>query len=122
MIGCRPYIPIATEYKKPLVVSGFEPLDVLQSVYMIMRQLADRRAEVENQYSRVVGWEGNTRAVGAIEETMELRPHFEWRGLGSIPWSAIKLRAVSRPTTPRKSSKSQASGWRTRGHANAVTC
>jgi hydrogenase expression/formation protein HypD len=92
VIGCRPYVQIATEYKKPLIVSGFEPLDVLQSVYMIMRQLAEGRAEVENQYSRVVGWEGNPRAMAVIEETMEPRPHFEWRGLGTIPWSALKLK------------------------------
>ena len=62
VIGCRPYLPIATDYGKPLVVSGFEPLDVLQSVYMVMRQLVERRAEVENQYGRVVGWEGNATA------------------------------------------------------------
>ena len=92
VIGCRPYVPIATEYKKPLVVSGFEPLDVLQSVYMVMCQLTEGRAEVENQYSRVVGWEGNQRAMAVIEETMEPRLHFEWRGLGSIPWSALKLK------------------------------
>ena len=92
VIGCRPYLPIAADYHKPLVVSGFEPLDVLQSVFMIMRQLSERRAEVENQYGRVVSWGGNPRAVAAIEQTMELRPHFEWRGLGSIPWSALKLR------------------------------
>jgi hydrogenase expression/formation protein HypD len=92
VIGCRPYVPVSTEYGKPLVVSGFEPIDVLQSVYMVMRQLAEGRTEVENQYTRVVSWEGNPRAMAVIEETMEARPHFEWRGLGSIPWSALKLK------------------------------
>jgi hydrogenase expression/formation protein HypD len=94
IIGCRPYETVARDYGKPLVVSGFEPLDVLQSVYMIMRQLAEGRCEVENQYSRVVPWEANPKAVAAIEATMELRPHFEWRGLGSIPWSALRLKAA----------------------------
>ncbi|HMK97439.1 MAG TPA: hydrogenase formation protein HypD [Acidimicrobiales bacterium] len=92
VIGCRPYEAIAKEYGRPLVVSGFEPLDILQSVYMLMRQLYQGRSEVENQYSRVVSWDGNRQAIAAIEATMEPRPHFEWRGLGSIPWSALKLR------------------------------
>ncbi|HTV10331.1 MAG TPA: hydrogenase formation protein HypD [Acidimicrobiales bacterium] len=92
VIGCKPYEVVTKEYNRPLVVSGFEPLDILQSVYMLMRQLASGRCEVENQYSRVVTWEGNPRALQAIEETMEPRPHFEWRGLGSIPLSALKLR------------------------------
>jgi hydrogenase expression/formation protein HypD len=92
VIGCRPYEPIAAEYGKPVAVAGFEPLDVLQAVYLVVRQLAEGRSEVENQYSRVVTWEGNRRAVEAIAATMEPRPHFEWRGLGSIPWSALRLR------------------------------
>ena len=92
VIGCRPYEFIARDHGKPLVCSGFEPLDVLQSVYMLLRQLADRRSEVENQYSRVVPWNGNARALSAIAEVMELRPHFEWRGLGFISQSALRLR------------------------------
>jgi hydrogenase expression/formation protein HypD len=92
VIGCRPYEPIAREYAKPVAVAGFEPLDVLQAVYLVVRQLAEGRAEVENQYSRVVTWDGNPRAVEVIAATMEPRPHFEWRGLGSIPWSALSLR------------------------------
>lgn len=92
IIGCRPYQVIASQYQKPLVVSGFEPLDVLQSVYMLIKQLVEGRTEVENQYRRVVPWEGNPRALAVIDQTMQLRPHFEWRGLGSIPWSAHKLR------------------------------
>ncbi|GAA2737669.1 hydrogenase formation protein HypD [Actinocorallia aurantiaca] len=92
VIGCRPYEFIAARYGRPLVCAGFEPLDLLQSVYMLMRQLAEGRCEVENQYARVVPWEGNPRALEAMGRTMELRPHFEWRGLGFISHSALRLR------------------------------
>jgi hydrogenase expression/formation protein HypD len=92
VIGCRPYEFISARYGRPLVCAGFEPLDLLQSVYMLMRQLAEGRCEVENQYARVVPWEGNPRALEAIGRTMELRPHFEWRGLGFISHSALRLR------------------------------
>jgi hydrogenase expression/formation protein HypD len=92
VIGLRPYRFIAGDYRKPVVVSGFEPLDVLQGVYMILSQLREGRAEVENQYSRVVRDEGNPLALQAIAETMELRTTFEWRGLGFISQSALKLR------------------------------
>jgi len=92
VIGCRPYEFIAQDFGKPIVVSGFEPLDILQSLVMILRQLADGRAEVENQYARVVPWEGNLPALRALEEVFELRPYFEWRGLGFISQSALKLR------------------------------
>ncbi len=92
VIGNRPYRFIARNYGRPVVVSGFEPLDVLQGVYMILRQLAEGRSEVENQYRRVVRDEGNPRALRAIAETMELRTTFEWRGLGFISQSALKLR------------------------------
>jgi hydrogenase expression/formation protein HypD len=92
IIGTRPYEFIAREHGKPVVVSGFEPLDILQSIHMLMAQLADRRCEVENQYQRVVREEGNPVALRVIAETMELRETFEWRGLGFIPQSAMKLR------------------------------
>ena len=92
VIGIRPYRFIARDYKRPVVVSGFEPLDVLQGVYMILRQLREGRSEVENQYSRVVREEGNALALRAIAATMELRTTFEWRGLGFISQSALKLR------------------------------
>ena len=92
VIGTRPYRFIARDFGRPVVVSGFEPLDVLQGVYMIMRQLAEGRAEVENQYKRVVREDGNPRAMQAIAQTMELRTTFEWRGLGFISQSALKLR------------------------------
>ena len=92
VIGCRPYEFIARDHGRPLVCAGFEPLDVLQSVHMLLEQLAEGRSEVENQYARVVPWEGNPKALEAIGRTMELRPHFEWRGLGFISHSALRLR------------------------------
>ncbi|MFF5210889.1 hydrogenase formation protein HypD [Streptosporangium sp. NPDC000396] len=91
VIGCRPYGFIARDYGKPLVVAGFEPLDVLHTVYRILLQLAEGRAEVENQYARVVPWDGNPKALGVINEVMELRPYFEWRGLGFISQSALRM-------------------------------
>jgi len=92
VIGTRPYRFIARDYGLPIAVSGFEPLDVLQGVYMVMKQLAEGRSEVENQYTRVVKEEGNPRALQAIAQTMQLRTTFEWRGLGFISQSALKLR------------------------------
>ncbi|HEY1971832.1 MAG TPA: hydrogenase formation protein HypD [Pseudonocardia sp.] len=92
VIGCRPYEFIAGQHNKPLVCAGFEPLDILQSVFMLMTQLREGRSEVENQYARVVPWAGNPKALRVIAETMELRPYFEWRGLGFISQSALRVR------------------------------
>jgi hydrogenase expression/formation protein HypD len=92
VVGARPFSFIARDYGKPVVISGFEPLDLLQSLLMVLRQLKDRRAEVENQYSRAVPPEGNLSALRALADVFELRPHFEWRGLGFISQSALKLR------------------------------
>jgi len=92
VIGCRPYEWIARDEQKPIVVSGFEPLDLLQSIVMLLRQLTDGRAEVENQYTRVVPWEGNRAALRAMAEVFALRPYFEWRGLGFISQSALRIR------------------------------
>jgi len=92
IIGCRPYDFIARHHRKPLVVAGFEPLDVLQSVYQLLLQLQEGRCEIENQYARVVPWDGNLKALQVIGEVMELRPHFEWRGLGFIAQSALRIR------------------------------
>jgi hydrogenase expression/formation protein HypD len=92
VIGCRPYEFIASDYGKPVVVAGFEPLDILQSIYLLMLQLSRGESKVENQYSRVVPWEGNPTALKVIGQTMELRPYFEWRGLGFINQSALKVR------------------------------
>lgn len=92
VIGCRPYEWIARDEGRPIVVSGFEPLDLLQSVVMLLRQMKDGRTEVENQYARVVPWEGNRAALAAMAEVFELRPFFEWRGLGFISQSALRIR------------------------------
>jgi hydrogenase expression/formation protein HypD len=92
VIGCRPYEWIAHNEKKPIVVSGFEPLDILQSVLMLLRQLRQGESKVENQYRRVVPWEGNRAALRAIAEAFELRNYFEWRGMGFISQSALRIR------------------------------
>ncbi|MBA3725487.1 MAG: hydrogenase formation protein HypD [Armatimonadetes bacterium] len=92
VIGTVPYRFIARDYGKPVVVAGFEPLDILQSVYMLAKQVREGRSEVENQYTRIVREEGNPRAIQVLEETMQLRPFFEWRGLGFINQSALALR------------------------------
>ncbi len=93
VIGTRPYDFVAQEYRKPVVVAGFEPLDVLQSVYLLVRQIVEGRAEVENQYARVVSRDGNRKALEALFEVFEPRDYFEWRGLGSIAHSGMKLNA-----------------------------
>ena len=92
VIGTRPYDFIAERYGKPLVVAGFEPLDILQSLWMVLRQMKEGRCEVENQYKRVVPVEGNSPALDAITRVFELREFFEWRGLGSIDHSGIRMR------------------------------
>jgi hydrogenase expression/formation protein HypD len=91
VIGCRPYEWVAKDAGKPIVVSGFEPLDLLQSILMVLRQLNEGEPRVENQYGRVVPWEGNRAALRAMAEVFELRPYFEWRGLGFISQSALRL-------------------------------
>lgn len=92
VIGTHPYEFIAKEYKKPLVVSGFEPLDVLQSLWMVLKQMAEGRAEIENQYARIVPDEGSRKALEAVNEVFEPREFFEWRGLGSIGESGVRVR------------------------------
>lgn len=92
VIGLRPYTFIAQEHHKPIVISGFEPLDILQSISMLVKQISEGRSEVENQYARVVRPEGNAKALEAMAQTMMLRPLFEWRGLGTIKESALQLR------------------------------
>jgi len=91
VIGTRTYGFVPGEYGRPLVVSGFEPLDILQSLAMVLRQLAEGRAEVENQYTRVVRPDGNPRALAAMAATMTERETLEWRGLGFIERSALGL-------------------------------
>ncbi len=92
VIGTAPYAFIARHYGKPLVVAGFEPLDILQSVWMLLRQIAEGRCEVENQYQRVVPEHGNRAALEAVARVFELREFFEWRGLGSIDHSGVRIR------------------------------
>jgi hydrogenase expression/formation protein HypD len=92
IIGTKPYQIIAETYHKPLVVSGFEPLDILQSIVMVLQQLADGRCQVENQYSRLVQAEGNKVALDAINKVFTVRDEFEWRGLGNISESGLKIR------------------------------
>ncbi|WP_343079881.1 hydrogenase formation protein HypD [Ostreiculturibacter nitratireducens] len=94
VIGLRPYDFIAHDFGKPIVVAGFEPLDLLQSVLMVLTQIAEGRAEVENQYSRVVPEEGNPASLAAIAEVYEPRPSFAWRGLGEIDASGLRIRAT----------------------------
>lgn len=92
VIGLEPYAFIAQDFGKPIVVAGFEPLDLLQSVLMVLRQIAEGRAEVENQYARVVPREGNPVSLAAIADVYERRPSFEWRGLGEIEASGLRIR------------------------------
>jgi hydrogenase expression/formation protein HypD len=92
VIGQRPYRFIPAQYGKPVVTAGFEPLDILQAIAMLLTQIRHGRCEVENQYTRVVREGGNPRALALLAEVFELRPHFEWRGLGFISQSALKLR------------------------------
>ncbi|GAC1396681.1 MAG: hydrogenase formation protein HypD [Vulcanimicrobiaceae bacterium] len=89
--GCRPYEFVARDYRKPVVVAGFEPLDILQAILMIVRQLRDGEARVENEYARFVPWDGNRAALAALGRVFVLRPFFEWRGLGFISQSALAL-------------------------------
>ena len=91
IVGARPFQFIPADYGKPVVIAGFEPLDILQAIAMILRQLGDGRCMVENQYTRVVPYEGNLRALEVMAEVFELRPHFEWRGLGFISHSGLKI-------------------------------
>ena len=92
VIGNRPYDFIAEHYRRPIVVAGFEPLDLLQSLWMVIKQLTEGRCEVENQYKRIVPEDGNQQALAAVTEVFELREFFEWRGLGSIDHSGVRMR------------------------------
>jgi hydrogenase expression/formation protein HypD len=94
VIGTRPYRFIADHYRRPLVVAGFEPLDVLQSTWMVLKQIDEGRCDIENQYNRIVPENGNPVALSAVGRVFELREFFEWRGLGSIDHSGVKMRAA----------------------------
>ncbi len=92
IIGSGPYEHFADEYRKPVVIAGFEPLDVMQAVLMLVRQVNEGRCEVENEFSRAVDRDGNLSAQALVSEVFELRTSFEWRGLGEVPYSALKIR------------------------------
>ena len=92
IIGSRPYEYFAEEYQRPVVIAGFEPLDVMQAVRMLVRQINDGRFEVENEFSRAVTRDGNEKAKALVAELFELRRTFEWRGLGLVPYSALRIK------------------------------
>ena len=92
VIGSQPYEYFAEEYRKPVVIAGFEPLDVMQAILMLVRQLNEGRAEVENEFTRAVTREGNAKAKAVVAEVFELRRSFEWRGLGEVPYSALRIK------------------------------
>ncbi|SIQ88193.1 hydrogenase expression/formation protein HypD [Aromatoleum tolulyticum] len=93
IIGSRPYAFFAEEYRKPVVIAGFEPLDVMQAIRMLIRQVNEGRAEVENEFTRAVTEDGNLKAQALVSEVFELRRSFEWRGLREVPYSALRIRA-----------------------------
>ncbi len=92
VIGSQPYEFFAEEYRKPVVIAGFEPLDVMQAILMLIRQVNEGRYEVENEFTRAVSRAGNRKAQDLVAEVFELRRAFEWRGLGTIPYSALAIR------------------------------
>ena len=103
VVGEQPFQFVAEHYRRPIVITGFEPLDILQSIWMLLRQLAEGRCEVENQYKRIVPRAGNKAGLEAIARVFELREFFEWRGLGSIDHSGVRMRpAYARFDAERK--------------------
>ena len=120
VIGTRPYRFIASHYRRPVVIAGFEPLDMLQSVWMLLRQIAEHRCEIENQYNRVVPDPGNAAALAAVGRVFELREFFEWRGLGSIDHSGVRLRESMRASMPSAASGRRPCASPTRNPANAA--
>lgn len=93
VIGSQPYRYFAEEFQSPVVIAGFEPLDVLQAIYMLIKQVNEGRAEVENEFTRAVSERGNEKAKALVAEVFELRKTFDWRGLGKVPYSALKIKA-----------------------------
>ncbi len=91
VVGSAPYEAFARQQRMPVVISGFEPLDVMQSIHMLVRQVNSGRAEVENQFTRAVTRDGNLAAQRVVAEVLEPRERFEWRGLGELPHSALRL-------------------------------
>ncbi len=91
VVGERPFDFVSERYKKPIVIAGFEPIDILQSIQMLLQQLVDGSCRLENQYKRVVDPNGNDVGLKAVSQVFELREFFEWRGLGSIDHSGVKM-------------------------------
>ncbi|NPA59869.1 MAG: hydrogenase formation protein HypD [Epsilonproteobacteria bacterium] len=90
--GAKIYEVFAKEYKRPVVVTGFEPVDMMEGVYKILKQFAEGRCENEIQYNRVVTYEGNTKAQELINHYFDKVSLFKWRGLGNVPDSGLKLK------------------------------
>ena len=93
VIGSQPYDYFAEEFQKPVVIAGFEPLDVMQAILMLIRQVNSKRAAVENEFTRAVLPQGNTKAQSLVADVFELRRTFEWRGLGIVPYSALRIKS-----------------------------
>ena len=94
VIGSRPYEYFAEEYQRPVVIAGFEPLDVMQAICMLVQQLNSGRARVENQFTRGVTRDGNRKAQALVADVFEMRPSFEWRGLGNVPYSGLRIKSA----------------------------
>jgi hydrogenase expression/formation protein HypD len=94
IIGSKPYEPFAAAYRRPVVIAGFEPLDVLQAVHMLVRQINRGDAVVENQFTRGVTRDGNRKAQALVADALELREQFEWRGLGTLRQGGLRVRPV----------------------------
>ena len=107
IIGSQPYEFFAEEYRKPVVIAGFEPLDVMQAILMLVRQINEGRAEVENEFSRAVTRDGNLKAQALVSEVFELRRSFEWRGLGQVPYSALRIREAFAAFDAERASRSK---------------
>ncbi len=101
IIGIKPYEIFPKAYRMPTVVAGFEPLDVLFAVYMLLKQIRDGEARLENEYTRSVTWEGNTKGQKLIERVFNVVGGY-WRGLGKLPLSALVLKEEFQPFDARK--------------------
>ncbi len=132
VIGTAPYHEFTRDYKKPVVIAGFEPLDVMQSILQLVRQANDGRAEVENEYARAVTDAGNSRAIALMDEVFDLRDTFEWRGLGHVASSALRIadayaefdaeKRFAVTTEPARENKACACGEILRGEKTPEQC
>jgi hydrogenase expression/formation protein HypD len=93
IMGISEYYPLVEKYKVPIVITGFEPVDLLEGILMTVKQLEEGRYNLENQYTRVVEAEGNKRAIAIIDEIFEVTDR-EWRGIGNIPFSGYAVKAL----------------------------